>query len=598
MTVAKNQRAVLTALTLLTVFGFFEAASAAEPPRRPELTACQQPDLPAEARCGTYEVFENRASRTGRKIPLHIVVLPATGPGRLPDPFVYFAGGPGHSSTSDSASAGLSLARQLASVRRKRDVLLVDFRGTGKSGGLFCPELQGLEGVQGALDAYLPADEVRACRDRLKKQVDLSWYTTDAAVDDIEEVRTALGYGPLNLMGGSYGTRAVLTYLRRHPGSVRTATLDGVLAPDERPFLNLGRGGQEALEGLIAECEGDPACRSAFPQLRQEVDAVLRRATAEPARVELNGTGRPVEIRLGHGAVAQTLRYRLYSPGEAALLPLEVHRAAQGDWKPLARAAWIYGGRMTSAPAVGFLLSVTCAEDLAFVRDEEIGAAMAGTFLGDVRARAHKAACEGWPIRDLGEDLRSPVVSDVPALLISGERDPATPAAGAARVARTLKRARHLIIPDGGHSLDGMQGADCIPGLIAAFIEAGTAEGLDTSCLAGLRRPDFVLSSHEEPEAEVAVAQADLERLQGSYTSQEMGMTFRIDLQEGRLRLTITGYLQIPPALLIPTSPTRFRVEGKDLAPGLTMSFQVTEGKATALIVNQPGMPEVVMTRQ
>jgi pimeloyl-ACP methyl ester carboxylesterase len=305
-------------------------------------------------------------------------------------------------------------------------------------------------------------------------------------------------------MGGSYGTRAALTYLRRHPKSVRTATLDGVLASDSRPFLDLGRAAQEALKGLIAECEGDPACRGAFPQLRQEVDAVLRRAAAEPVRVELAETGQPFGLRLGQGAVAQTLRYRLYSPGEAALLPLEVHRAAQGDWKPLAQAAWIYGRRMVSAPAIGFLLSVTCAEDLAFIRDEEITAAMAGTFLGDVRAHTHKAACEAWPIRDLGEDLRSPVVSGVPALLISGERDPSTPAAGAARVARTLKRSRHLIIADGAHSLDGMQGADCIPRLIAAFIEAGTAEGLDTSCIAHLRRPEFALSSGTS-EAEVTV---------------------------------------------------------------------------------------------
>ncbi len=549
------------------------------------------------ALCGTYEVFENRATRTGRKIPLRVVVLPATGPGRLPDPFVYFAGGPGDA----SIPGGVFMARQLPALRQKRDVLLVDYRGTGQSGRLFCPELGGAGGVQGVLDNYLPFDKIRACRDRLKKEVDLSWYTTDAAVDDIEEVRTALGYGPLNLLGVSYGTRAAQAYLRRHPGSVRTVTLEGVVAPDERLPLGLARASQEALDGLFAECEGDPACRGAFPQLRQEVDAVLRRATAEPVRVELTETGQPFEIRLGRGGVVQTLRYRLYSPAEAALLPLEVHLAAQGDWKPLSHAARIYGNRLISSIAPGFFLSVTCAEDLAFIREEEVAAAVAGTFVGDFRVRAQKAACEGWPTRDLGADHRSLVVSNVPALLISGERDPATPAAGAARVARTLKRARHLVIADGAHGIDGMLGEDCYAGLVTAFIEAGTAEGLDTSCLARLRRPEFaltsVLTAGDDPEAVVTVTQADLERLPGSYANQEMGFTFKVELLEGQLRVSVTQGPPFPPFLLIPTSPTRFRAEGEGLAPGLMVGFQVTDGKATALIVAQSGMPEVVMTR-
>jgi pimeloyl-ACP methyl ester carboxylesterase len=553
--------------------------------------------MPVETLCGTYEVLENRATRTGRKIPLRVVVLPATGPQRLPDPFVYFAGGPGDA----SIPGGVFMARQLPALRQTRDVLLVDYRGTGESGALTCPELGGAGGVQGVLDDFLPLDKIRACRDRLKQEVDLSWYTTDAAVDDIEEVRTALGYGPLNLLGVSYGTRAAQAYLRRHPGSVRTVVLEGVVAPDERLPLGLARASQEALDGLFAECEGDPACRGAFPRLRQEVDAVLRRATAEPVRVELTETGQPFEIRLGRGGVVQTLRYRLYSPDEAALLPLEVHLAAQGDWKPLAHAARIYGDRLASSMAQGFFLSVTCAEDLAFIREEEAAAAVAGTFVGDFRVRAQKAACEGWPTRDLGADHRSLLVSDVPALLISGERDPATPAADARRVARSLKRARHLVIADGGHGIDGMRGEDCYAGLVTAFIEAGTTEGLDTSCIARLRRPEFALTSVLSPGApeaeEVTVTRAGLERLPGIYANQDMGLTVRVELQESQLRVSITAGPPFPPFRLIPVSPTRFRAEGEGLAPGLMVGFQMTEGKATAFILAQPGMPEAVLPR-
>lgn len=121
--------------------------------------------MPEGALCGTREVFENRAARTGRKIPLRIVVLPATGRERLPDPLTFFAGGPGEASIPE----GIFRAEQLESLRRNRDVLLIDFRGTGQSGGLFCTELG--EDFQGFLDNFLPTDKIRACRDRLGKEV-------------------------------------------------------------------------------------------------------------------------------------------------------------------------------------------------------------------------------------------------------------------------------------------------------------------------------------------------------------------------------------------------------------------------------------------
>ena len=584
----KHRSTVLALLAILS--GGAAPALAAqppvEPPRRPELAPCKEPGAPPDALCGTYEVFENRAARSGRKIPLKVLVLPAKDAPRLSDPLIYFAGGPGDASIPE----GLFVAQQLAPLRQKRDVLLVDSRGTGGSGGLFCKELQGRKGVQGFLDDFLPTDGIHACRDRLKKDHDLSWYTSDAAMDDIEEVRTALGYGKVNLMGGSYGTRAALTYLRRHPQSVRTITLLGVVPPDERYPLGLARFSQQVLDGVIAECEGDAACRGAFPQLRQEIDAVLRRVTAEPARVELIDveTGQPFELRLGRTGVAQTLRYLTYRPAGAAFLPLLVHRAAAGDFQPLAQAARLYGTFLTST-SDGFYQSVTCAEDVAFIREEDIPAAVAGTYLGDFRIRKQQAACEGWPVRDLGKEILAPVVSDVPALLISGERDPATPAANGTQVARTLKNSLHLIITDAAHSTDGMQGTDCLDGVMTTFIESGTTRGLDTSCVANIRRPDFVLSFGDP---EVQVARADLDKLAGTYADAKTGTVAQVDVVANRLRVTFDG----TPALLIATSPTRFRIEG--FTPDRTVTFQAGGGGITSMTLAASGAPDVVLQRK
>ena len=468
--------------------GLAITAGAAETPvQAPKLEfgPCSIPGVPPGSRCGTYEVFEDREARSGRKIPLRVVVVPATGPDRLPDPIVWFAGGPG-----DSAVGNAGVSHDLEALSARRDLLLVDLRGTGGSAPLHCTELQGDKGVQGFLDSFLPAAGVRACRERLEKSVDLTTYTSAAAIDDVVEVADALGYGTLNLMGGSYGTRAVLVFLRRHPERSRTATLFGIVPTDERGPLHMAKNAQRALDGTIAECEQDAACRAAFPKLRDEIAAIFERVEREPVTVRL-ASG---EVRLTRDGLAQTLRYMLYVPTSAVLLALNVHLAAQGDWKPMAETAAFFASSMGALPD-GFYLAITCAEDLAFLSEGQIAPAVAGTFMGDFRIRQQQAACAAWKAPRLGREFLDPVVTDVPTLLITGERDPVTPPVNAERVAKGLKRSKLVVVADGAHSFNGIRGADdCAFSLATALIESGAVEGLDTSCLTTIERPPFVLA--------------------------------------------------------------------------------------------------------
>lgn len=566
-----------------------EAASPtppAPPAQKLELKPCTVPGLPPDARCGTYEVWENRAARKGRRIPLLVAVIPALGPDRLSDPFVYFAGGPGDS----SVSGGGWIAQEFKALRQRRDILLVDFRGTGGSAGLFCSEMQGTAGVQGFLDDFLPAGNVKRCAERLRKTADLTQYTSDNTIDDVDEVRAALGYDKVNLFGTSGGSRLALIYLRRHPERVRTAILWGAVPTDELGPFSMARSAQNALDGLIAECEQDAGCRAAFPKLRDEVKTVLQRVEREPVVVRLTDaeTGRPVEVRLSKTGVAQTLRYMLYMPTAASLLPLNVHLAAQGDWKPLAETARFFGGNM-SAMADGYYLALTCAEDLPFIQDKDIPAAIAGTFLGDFRIRKQREACAAWPAPKLGREFLDPVVSDVPVLLISGERDPVTPPANAEHAAKTLKNSVQVVVPDGGHGFQGFQGAECLTDLIVKTVETGKVEGLDTSCVARMKRPEFVL----EREADIELKTEDLARLAGTYKDAESGFVLKTELLGGKLRATLGNE---SPLVLIPTSPTRFRVEG--LPAGYAMVFHLEGGKAAAVVMEQPGGPPITLKRE
>jgi pimeloyl-ACP methyl ester carboxylesterase len=562
------------------------AGRAAAHPAPPRLTlgACADPALPKDARCGTYEVFENRAARKGRKIPLRVVVLPALGPDRKPDAITVFAGGPGQA----SVRWGIGLSQELAPLRQHRDFLLVDMRGTGGSAPLDCPEMQE---AQAFLDFFTPSDGARACAERLRKTADLTQYTTDNAVDDVDEVRAALGYPQVDAVGGSYGTRVVLVYLRRHPDRVRAAILHGVAPTHDRSPLFFARSAQKALDGRVAECAADPACARAFPRFKEEVAEILARAEREPVRVQLTDpkTGKIREIRLSRGGVAQAVRSMLYVPSDAADLPLRVHLAAQGDWRPLAETAVSYAQGLTSDISDGYFLSVTCAEDLPFIRDGEIPAAVAGTFLGDFRIRNQRAACAGWPAAKVPESFLAPVVSDVPSLVIAGELDPATPPEDGAEAARTLRHSRYVLVPGAGHGLEGLTGQECVNALWIKTIEDGSVDRLDTSCVAKMERPAFVLSLGDP---EVSVSRADLEALVGSYAG-ENGETVEIDLLEGRLRLEIESKA----FLLIPTAPTRFRPEG--LPTGYAVRFERDgQGPATALVLMQPGKPDERMVRK
>jgi hypothetical protein len=133
----------------------------AVPLSRIELTDCSTQYF-GNARCGTHEVWENRTARTGRRIPLHIVVLPARGSERHSDPVFYFDGGPGAAATQAAAA----ISRLLGAVNQARDLVFVDVRGTGRSGPLACGLPPDDAPLQRYFDAFLSDDYVRGCLER------------------------------------------------------------------------------------------------------------------------------------------------------------------------------------------------------------------------------------------------------------------------------------------------------------------------------------------------------------------------------------------------------------------------------------------------
>lgn len=449
------------------------------------LSPCQGEDGPTDALCGRVEVFENRVAKSGRTISLKVVVWPALGNDPRPDPVFFLAGGPGQGAAK--------LARQVRELFRpiqaERDIVLVDQRGTGDSGALECrndddrlasinePDEVGLARLKACLEGY---------------DADPRLYTTPIAMDDLDDVRAFLGYERINIYGGSYGTRAGLVYLRQHGDRVRSIVLDGVAPPDMRLPLYVPRDGQRAIDRLLEDCAADAGCAAKYPNLAARVRQLFARLQAAPPTLRLvhPRTGVAESVKVDVGLVANLVFGALYSPLTSSMVPELLARAEQDDFQGMLALAMVGEGTADNM-SVGMQLSVICAEDVPRIAPGETERASEGSLFGQRLLMAHVKACDFWPRGEVPAGYYEPVVSDAPALVLSGDVDPITPPSWGALVSGKLSRATHLTAPFTGH---GVASTGCGQRLIRRFVEQGSADGLDTSCLAALKRPPFFLS--------------------------------------------------------------------------------------------------------
>jgi len=503
------------------------------------------------------------------------VVLPALGPQPAADAIVYFAGGPGSAATRE----GRFLAADKV-LRRRRDVLLVDQRGTGKSNPLDCDfygadsHAKGGEPRLLAGDLFPPA-AVRQCRDRLARKADLRLYTTALGMDDVDEVRAWLGYPQVDLVGISYGSQAAQVYLRRHPGVVRSVMLEGVAPVDELIPLHHAYAGKRAIDLLFAECAADAACHAAFPHLAQELQAVMERID-RGVKVSLPDprTGGTVEVVPSRGLIAEGLRFLGYG-SSARKLPLVVHQAFQGDLAQLVAVAIDRRSELDRILSMGMNFSVTCAEDLPFIDAATAARATAGTLLGDYRIREQKRVCADWPRGSIPADAHRLVHSAVPVLLLSGERDPVTPPEFGERVARELPNSLHVVVPHSGHG----SGAPCVEGIVRRFVERASVRGLDVSCVAKTPPPRFVVKAPVEVQVEARL----LDSYAGSYTFP--GFVMSLSRQGNHLVTSSPGEAALD---LFPDAPDHFFARSADFE----MRVVRGAGGAVAELVVKDGAEE------
>ena len=470
----------------LVVFMIGAGAGCLPPRSAPALTLspCTLDRLDEQAQCGVVDVAEDPSRPDGRRLSIHVAVLRARTATPAPDPLFVLAGGPGQGARTYAGA----FSRILRTLRRQRDLVFVDLRGTGASHALDCPDSRN---DADPLVWRLTNADIDACRAAL--DADVRFYAHEHALADLDAVRAALGYTHVNLWGGSYGTRATLLYGLAYPDRVRTMTLDGAVPLPQRFPLTTAADGQRALDRIVARCAADAGCAAAYPDLGHSVPTLFERLQ-QPQRVVLAHpvTNLPWSLDLDWRMVTTAVRVFLYSPSHASLIPHVVQRAAAGDWSPFFALVAEVSSATVDTMALGVTLSVVCTEDLPRIQAAEVAEVTQGIRIGRADIEWWTSACQGWPHAPLPRiySSTSPKLS-MPALILSGDADPVTPPRWGDEMSGHFNSARHLVVPVAHNTTF----SGCVPALITAFIVAGTHRDLDPSCLSSIAWPPFTLDA-------------------------------------------------------------------------------------------------------
>jgi uncharacterized membrane protein YdfJ with MMPL/SSD domain/pimeloyl-ACP methyl ester carboxylesterase len=396
------------------------------------------------ADCGTLVVPENRAEPGSRLIALPVTRIRALS-ARSAAPVFRLEGGPGISNMHFKKASRLA---------DNHDVVLVGYRGVDGSVRLDCPEVESAlkhsSDYLGRKSYSRSTQAFRDCAARLRAEgVDLAGYSIPAQVDDLEAARKALGYGPIDLVSESVGTRMAMIYAWRYPASIHRSVMIGVNPPGH--FLWDPKQ-TDALIGRYSRlCAEDASCAKRTDDL-----AASMRSTAA------NMPGRFWGLPIDKGAVKIASFYGLMEsvtgddPLSAPLVVGSWLSADNGD----ASGFWFQGLlaklAFPESFAWGELAAVSRSDTFAAKPYFASGPRRSDSILsnaGTEFAYAGGGLVNAWPAAPDENEYIHVRDSSVATLMIGGTLDFATPALNATKeLLPHLPNGRQILLSDLGHT--------------------------------------------------------------------------------------------------------------------------------------------------
>ena len=454
------------------------------------LTPCK---VVARAQCGSIERLWEPGNPAAGTATVGFAFVPARDQSKPAlGTLVPHEGGPGYSTTG----TGSSYAEMYGPLLDRRNLLLVDQRGTGRSEPIDCPALQDLDGDY--------ATAAGACGASLGDRADD--YTTALSADDLAAVVSALGLGPVDVYGDSYGTFFAQVFAGRHPDQVRSLVVDSAYPTygEEAWYPTQGPAMRRAFDVV---CQRSPACRSAGRPFLPTLEKVLDIVRAEPWRgTAYDAEGQRMEVRVDGPGLLAVAFGATYAPAFYRELTAALRSGLAGDRAPLLRlVAEATGGYTDSGPvkaySEGLDAAVACHDypqlyDMTAapaVREQQYAAALDAREVSDPDTygpfTVHDYAasdwqsldwCTQWPSAPVSNPAGPPMppaghYSDVPVLVLSGELDSITTAAEGDLVAGQFPNARHVVVRNSFHVTAVGDTDDCAQRIVRSFVTSPAA---------------------------------------------------------------------------------------------------------------------------
>jgi pimeloyl-ACP methyl ester carboxylesterase len=416
--------------------------------------------------CGTLSVPLDYANPSAGQLGLYVEVLPAVGTPR--GVMFILAGGPGQAS-AETFNLGLKAAYWRAFFPGYT-LVAYDDRGTGKSGALDCPT----------------ARTIAECGNAIPNR---AYYTTREHADDIESVRLALGVDKIAIWGVSYGTKHAEAYALAHPSHVERLLLDSVVLPDNNLIDPLSL---RAIPGSVNGICINNSCPGIGPGMGDKLVALANQLEVRPVNATVHFAPRlasfPVTI---DGDTLVSLAYESdLSSAISSQLPAAINAALAGNYLPLERLVWldaIFNVGDQGDVNIVLLLSTNCGDgpfpwapnDPTDTRRAALNAAVASLPPGAAGAFGTWALqslspflCVDWPAPSGGAALGPGPLPDVPALVLSGDRDVRTPTAYGVNMASRFRQGHVLVVPGAGHSV--LNHSACAANAVRSWLDGGT----------------------------------------------------------------------------------------------------------------------------
>jgi pimeloyl-ACP methyl ester carboxylesterase len=403
---------------------------------------------------GTLYVPENRSDPKARTIGVGFARFRPPRPTGVPPTF-HLIGGPGASfleglkpGNNKQRVPGIDLYRGIG------DVVFIDQRGFSERGDVlkFTYRTAGHPLDRPLSLARESADYAAMSRAAItsfsRKGFDLRGYDIKECADDVNDLRKALAYDQIILVGQSFGSQWSFAVMRRHPEIVARALLLGVEPLDfgyDMPSHVLA-----AVQRMWWEAEKDPQLKPYLPAggLMGAAREVLRRLERAPVRVGVKNdkTGETLTISLGKEDFQRS--FATERGGDQPAFILSLYYGHYDDW---ARAALTFrqpreAEEALIGPLIDTSLGVTPRREYLLRTDP------ATELLGQWDSHSYLETAGIWPSRDVGDEFRDEIENHVPVVFVEGDWDTSTPIENTLSVAPYFPNGRVLIVEHGKHA--------------------------------------------------------------------------------------------------------------------------------------------------